>query len=198
MLPLRRARADRLPPVGRCPVSGRVGFSGSMTPAPVNPPRHSTWKGVPACSAALTDSCRQRRSLSPLARRLLGHTWICRETADAVALAQMVGPGCGFVTLRGEVLTPDGNVGVGHRQGARGRSPARSELRALEGQCPTRRPDRPGRVRVRRIQSQIDSQRGSSRNRRKKNTRPAWRWSSSATRSRPWKNAGARSSGSTQ
>ncbi|MHB8901850.1 MAG: coiled-coil domain-containing protein, partial [Thermoguttaceae bacterium] len=68
----------------------------------------------------------------PLARRLLSHIWIVEKLSDAVALAQAAGPGTGFVTLKGEALTPDGSLVVGPRQGAAGHITRRSELRALK------------------------------------------------------------------
>ena len=70
----------------------------------------------------------------PLARRLLSHIWIVEKLADAVALAQTAGPGTGFVTLKGEALTPDGTLVVGPRQGAAGQISRRSELRSLNTQ----------------------------------------------------------------
>jgi chromosome segregation protein len=70
----------------------------------------------------------------PLARRLLSHIWIVEKLSDAVALAQAAGPGTGFVTLKGEALTPDGSLIVGPRQGAAGQISRRSELRALRQQ----------------------------------------------------------------
>ncbi len=70
----------------------------------------------------------------PLARRLLSHIWIVERLSHAVALAQVAGPGTGFVTLKGEVLTPDGSLVVGPRQGAAGQISRRSELRSLNQQ----------------------------------------------------------------
>ena len=70
----------------------------------------------------------------PLARRLLSHIWIVEKLADAVALAKTAGPGTGFVTLKGEALTPDGTLVVGPRQGATGQISRRSELRSLNQQ----------------------------------------------------------------
>ncbi len=70
----------------------------------------------------------------PLARRLLSHIWIVEKLSDAIALAQAAGPGTGFVTLKGEALTPDGSLIVGPRQGAAGQISRRSELRALKQQ----------------------------------------------------------------
>ena len=69
-----------------------------------------------------------------LSRRLLSHIWVVEKLSDAVALAQTAGPGTGFVTLKGEALTPDGTLLVGPRQGAAGQISRRSEFRSLNKQ----------------------------------------------------------------
>jgi chromosome segregation protein len=67
----------------------------------------------------------------PLARRLLGRTWIVQKLAQAVALAAGDGAGCSFVTLAGEMLAVDGTLAVGPRHPSSGLISRRSELRAL-------------------------------------------------------------------
>lgn len=140
--------------------SGRVGFLWLDDPAPVNPPETLDLEGRPGVLGRADGFVQTAAEFVPLARRLLGHTWIVERLPDAVALAQMVGPGCGFVTLRGEVLTPDGTLVVGPRQGAAGQITRRSELRALKAQL-SELDAQIGQAESEsaELQSQIDSQR---------------------------------------
>ena len=48
----------------------------------------------------------------PLAKRLLGRTWLVEKLAQAIELARSVSRGLSFVTLSGELLEPDGTVGI--------------------------------------------------------------------------------------
>jgi chromosome segregation protein len=70
----------------------------------------------------------------PLARWLLGRTWIVQTLADAMTLAQVTGPRVDFVTLAGELLAADGVLTVGPRHASVGLISRRSELRALKSQ----------------------------------------------------------------
>jgi len=63
---------------------------------------------------------------------MLGQTWIVEKLTHALDLAHVTGPGTGFVTLKGQLLTPDGTLVVGPRQGAAGQISRRSDLRALK------------------------------------------------------------------
>jgi chromosome segregation protein len=67
----------------------------------------------------------------PLARKLLGRTWIVEKLRDAFALALGGAAGCAFVTLAGELLAADGTLAVGPRNSSIGLISRRSELRAL-------------------------------------------------------------------
>ncbi len=71
---------------------------------------------------------------APLARRLLGQTWIVENLSDALALASSQGQGLTFVTLAGELLVSDGSLLVGGRTGSTGLISRRSELRSLRSQ----------------------------------------------------------------
>jgi len=71
---------------------------------------------------------------APLARRLLGRTWIVQSLADALDLAESSDGRASFVTLAGELLAADGTLVVGPRQAATGLITRRSELRALREQ----------------------------------------------------------------
>ena len=87
----------------------------------------------------------------PLARRLLGRTWIVETLAHALELSRAAGRGLNFVTLSGDLLEADGTLVVGPRQAAAGLISRRSQLRALKGQLTELEgEDRPGRGRGRR------------------------------------------------
>jgi len=71
---------------------------------------------------------------APLARRLLGNTWIVDRLAYAIELSQNTRRNANFVTLAGEVLRSDGTLTAGPRQKTSGLVSRRSELRALRQQ----------------------------------------------------------------
>ncbi len=66
----------------------------------------------------------------PLARRLLGRTWLVDRLSTALQLSQGTGRGLEFVTSDGEFLAVDGTLIIGPRQAAAGMLSRRSELRA--------------------------------------------------------------------
>ncbi|NQT15029.1 MAG: AAA family ATPase, partial [Planctomycetes bacterium] len=70
----------------------------------------------------------------PLAKRLLGRTWIVEKLAHALALADSDGAGLDYVTVAGQRLAADGTLTVGPRNVATGLISRRSELRALKSQ----------------------------------------------------------------
>jgi len=71
---------------------------------------------------------------APLARRLLGQTWIVERLTHALELAESAGEPLNYVTLAGEKLAADGTLIVGPHQGATGLISRRSQLRALKAQ----------------------------------------------------------------
>jgi chromosome segregation protein len=71
----------------------------------------------------------------PLAKRLLGRTWLVDRLATALRLFQTTGRGLEFVTSDGEFLAADGTLIVGPRQAAAGMLSRRSELRACHEQA---------------------------------------------------------------
>ena len=114
--------------------SGRVGFlwlEDAETAAPAESLDLEKRAGVLGRADRFVQTSPEYR---PLARRLLSHIWIVEKLSVAVTLAQTAGPGTGFVTLKGETLTPDGSLVVGPRQGAAGQISRRSELRSLNQQ----------------------------------------------------------------
>jgi chromosome segregation protein len=68
---------------------------------------------------------------APLAKRLLGRAWFVEKLDHALSLAAAAGGGASFVTLRGELLLPDGTLVVGPRNVSAGLISRRSQLRAL-------------------------------------------------------------------
>ncbi len=71
---------------------------------------------------------------APLARRLLGRTWIVEDLSAALRLAETRGPGLSFVTRAGEMVSADGTLYVGPRHSSTGLISRRSELRVLRRQ----------------------------------------------------------------
>jgi chromosome segregation protein len=71
---------------------------------------------------------------APLAKRLLGRTWLVDRLTTARRLSQTSGRGLDFVTSDGELLTADGTLIVGPRIAAAGIMSRRSELRACHEQ----------------------------------------------------------------
>src|SRR6476659_11112002 len=71
----------------------------------------------------------------PLARRLLGRTWLVDSLSTALNLSQTTGRGLEFVTSDGEFLAADGTLLVGPRHAAAGMLSRRSELRACHEQA---------------------------------------------------------------
>lgn len=115
-------------------LTGRVGFirlSGDAS---------STWEqavdleGQPGVRGRADHFVDSAAPLAPLVKRLLGRTWIVETLAHARKLSQGLGRGMTFVTQSGELLTPDGTISVGPREGAAGLISRRSELRALKHQ----------------------------------------------------------------
>ncbi len=71
---------------------------------------------------------------APLARRLLGRTWLVDRMSTALRLSQSSGRGLEFVTSDGELLAADGTLVVGPRRAVTGMLSRRSELRACHQQ----------------------------------------------------------------
>lgn len=76
--------------------------------------------------------CQDR--FAPLARRLLGNTWIVNTLQDAFALHAAMPQEATCVTQTGEVLHADGRLAVGPPHATTGVVSRKSELRALEAE----------------------------------------------------------------
>ncbi|HEX4148164.1 MAG TPA: AAA family ATPase, partial [Pirellulales bacterium] len=110
---------------------GRVGFMPVDPPDPPELPPAPDLSDVPGVLSRADQLVKVDEELRPLAHWLLGRTWIVDKLEHALALRRSGGPGAQFITLAGELVTSDGSISVGPRQGALGLISRRSELRAL-------------------------------------------------------------------
>jgi len=96
---------------------------------------------------------------APLARRLLGRTWLVEKLSDALALAESDGAGRVYVTVAGELLAADGTLTVGPPNTSTGLISRRSELSALRTQLAELETEiDAARSRVERLEAQIEDQ----------------------------------------
>jgi chromosome segregation protein len=115
-------------------LGGRVGFVWLDGPSPSAPRAEVDLQGRPGVLGRADRFVETEPRFVPLARRLLGRTWIVEKLSHALELARTAGPGLSFVTLSGELLEADGTLIVGPRQLAGGLISRRSQLRALKSQ----------------------------------------------------------------
>jgi chromosome segregation protein len=118
---------------GPCPFTGRVGFVW-LSDRAEEPARDGGLEGQPGVLGRADRFVETEPEYEPLARRLLGRTWVVERLSDALALSTTAGPGSSFVTLAGELLAADGTLTVGPRHASIGLISRRSELRALRAQ----------------------------------------------------------------
>ena len=121
-------------------LSGRVGLLWLESPpiaqqVPSSPaPSEQNLEGQPGVLGRADRFIETEPVYEPLARRLLGRTWIVENLRHALAFARSSAPGLSFVTLAGEFLAADGTLIVGPRNASSGLISRRSELRVLKGQ----------------------------------------------------------------
>jgi chromosome segregation protein len=72
------------------------------------------------------------KHLQPLAKHLLGTTWLVDSLATAFGLRRLSGAGLRFVTSRCELVEPDGSIVIGPAGAAAGLVSRRSELLAAQ------------------------------------------------------------------
>ena len=116
-------------------VVGRVGFLGLDSRHPLTALDHVDLSAEPGVMGRADRFIESAAEYQPLARRLLGRTWLVDRMATALRLAQSVGRGLEFVTSDGELISADGTVVVGPRQANTGVLSRRSELRACHEQA---------------------------------------------------------------
>ncbi|HPF38307.1 MAG TPA: chromosome segregation protein SMC [Phycisphaerae bacterium] len=80
--------------------------------------------------ARLLDWVKYPEACAPLARRLMGRTYVV-ETVDAATTMQTLDPHARFVTMSGVVVEPDGRMSIGALGSDTGMISRRSELREL-------------------------------------------------------------------
>jgi chromosome segregation protein len=114
--------------------SGRVGFIWLDGPEDGQPLPETDLEGRPGVLGRADRFVQTQPRFVPLARRLLGRTWIVEKLHHAIQLADATGRGLSFVTLAGELLSGDGTLVVGPRHASTGLISRRSQLRALKTQ----------------------------------------------------------------
>lgn len=135
--------------------SGRVGFIWLEGSTDGCLPEMPNLQGRPGVMGRADRFVETELPYEPLARRLLGRTWIVEKLNHAMALVKVAGPGCSFITLSGELLAADGTLVVGPRSASTGLISRRSELRALKAQWT----DLEGRIReARAVLERLDTQ----------------------------------------
>ena len=90
--------------------------------------------GAPGVFGRADRSVETPAELRPLAKRLLGTTWIVESLEHAIRLATRAPGEASFVTFAGQFLSRDGSLVVGPRDAGAGVVSRRSELRALRFQ----------------------------------------------------------------
>jgi chromosome segregation protein len=113
---------------------GRVGFIWLDAQPPAAARQEVDLEGRPGVLGRADRFVETQPRFAPLARRLLGRTWIVQQLSHALELSRSAGRGLSFVTLAGELLEADGTLVVGPRQAAAGLISRRSQLRALKTQ----------------------------------------------------------------
>jgi chromosome segregation protein len=111
-------------------LAGRVGFVW-LDGRKEEPAADVDLEGRPGVLGRADRFVETQSKFAPLARRLLGSTWIVEKLSHAVELAESCAGGLNFVALSGELLLAGGTLVVGPRHGSTGLITRRSELRAL-------------------------------------------------------------------
>ncbi|HVT29415.1 MAG TPA: chromosome segregation protein SMC, partial [Lacipirellulaceae bacterium] len=111
-------------------VADRVGFLSLDIRHPVNVLDNVDLADEPGVMGRADRFVESAPEYQPLARRLLGRTWLVDQLSTALGLSQTTGRGLEFVTSDGEFLAADGTLIIGPRQAATGVLSRRSELRS--------------------------------------------------------------------
>ncbi len=126
-------RGDRLQQAilsGEIELSGRVGLFRLDELPPHRPGDRIRLDGLRGVIGRADRMVQTDKPLLPLARHLLGTTWMVDSLATALGLRKLSGAGLRFVTSRCELLEVDGSVVVGPAGAAAGLVSRRSELAA--------------------------------------------------------------------
>ena len=115
--------------------AGRVGFIW-LDPSEKEAPwmRDAGFSGRPGVLGRADQFVQTERKFAHLAARLLGRTWIVKNIAVARQMYKESDDKTSFLTVSGEMLTPDGALIVGPQNTVAGLMTRRSELRNLTEQ----------------------------------------------------------------
>jgi chromosome segregation protein len=115
--------------------SGRVGFVWLDDRQQQRPPAAEIdLEGRPGVLGRTDRFVETEPRFAPLAKRLLGCTWIVEKLSHAIQLSRSTGGALSFVTLAGQLLRDDGTVVVGPHHASTGLISRHSQLRALKTQ----------------------------------------------------------------
>lgn len=126
-------RGDRLQQAiikGDIQIAGRVGLIRIDELPPHRPGDRIRLDGLRGVIGRADRMVQTEKQLQPLAKHLLGTTWLVDSLATALGLRKLSGAGLRFVTSRCELLEIDGSVVVGPSGAAAGLVSRRSELTA--------------------------------------------------------------------
>jgi chromosome segregation protein len=113
---------------------GRVGFLRLDTRPAATALDHVDLTAEPGVMGRADQFVESAAEFRPLAKRLLGRTWLVDRMSTALRLSQTAGRGLEFVTSDSELLAADGTIVIGARLAAAGIMSRRSELRACHEQ----------------------------------------------------------------
>jgi chromosome segregation protein len=114
--------------------AGRVGFLRLDTRLAATALDHVDLSAEPGVMGRADQFVESAAGFRPLAKRLLGRTWLVDRMSTALRLSQTTGRGLEFVTSDSELLAADGTIVIGARLAAAGIMSRRSELRACHEQ----------------------------------------------------------------
>lgn len=113
---------------------GRVGLLRLDIPSPPTGADAIDLKGQPGVLGRADSFVETNSECAPLAKRLLGRTWLVERLCHALTLQTTSSGRFNFVTMAGELVTSGGVIALGPRQSSTGLISRRSELRALREQ----------------------------------------------------------------
>ena len=127
---VRGPRFQQAVAAGEIRLAGRVGLIRIDELPPRRPGDRIRLDGLKGVIGRADRLVQTERHLQPLARHLLGTTWLVDSLATAMNLRRLGGAGLRFVTSRCELLDPDSSLVIGPEGTAVGLVSRRSELAA--------------------------------------------------------------------
>lgn len=117
---------------GDIQLSGRIGLFRIDELPPRRPGDRIRLDGLKGVIGRVDRLVQTEKHLQPLAKHLLGTTWLVDSLQTAMGLRRLSGAGLRFITSRCELLEPDGSLVVGPAAAAAGLVSRRSELLAAQ------------------------------------------------------------------